>query len=211
MHRYWWRENADPRSTKGERIVNKILTGLWWTIMTPTIIAGVIVISPYHGVVYSIDAIDRCICVPIKNRKMNKDWRHRVNRQAIRMSDLRIWQRDINAYDQHMRKMLAIAEINDLPYEVWSDLLLHPTVFQNKRIYEIAQMFGIPDLYTNDIKREVVEIAMMHYRQLYQELHAIPEAKDVELIVADIIALALVHHTESTPHIFNHLPSSSKR
>jgi hypothetical protein len=109
------------------------------------------------------------------------------------MSALKVWQKDVNKYDQHMRKMLAIAEINDLPFEVWGDLIdmvnAKRVGLNEERIHEIVQMFGIPELYTNDIKKEAVEIAMMHYHKLYQELHAIPEAKDAEMKVNGIIAL----------------------
>jgi hypothetical protein len=109
------------------------------------------------------------------------------------MSALKIWQKDINKYDQHMRKMLAIAEINDLPFEVWGDLIdmvnAKRVGLNEERIHEIIQMFGIPELYTNDVKKEAVEIAMMHYLKLYQELHTIPEAKDAEMKVNYIIAL----------------------
>lgn len=46
------------------------------------------------------------------------------------MAALKIWQ-NINAYDQHVRKILAIVELYDLPFEVWSDLLLYEDENEN--------------------------------------------------------------------------------
>ena len=183
----------DPSLTVGETIVGNVARGIYIVMAIPLIIIGGILAAPVYGLKESIDGINKCVCVPIHKRKMNKKWKYRLNRQAIRMSALHIWQRDINAYDQHMRKMLAIAELNDLPFEVWGDLLdvVYDTDFEKGRIYEIVQMFGIPELYTDDIKKEAVEIAMLHYRMLYLELHDIPKAKDAELRINDIIALEL--------------------
>jgi hypothetical protein len=185
-------------STTGEKFVLNVLKGIWCVVVTPVLIVGGILVAPVYGLIRSIDAVDDCVTISKHKRRINKDWRYRLNHQAIRMGALKIWQKDINAYDQHVRKMLAIAEINDLPLEVWYDLLYanESTDFQNGRIYEIGQMFGIPELYTNDVTKEAVEIAMSHYRQMYQELHAIPDAKDVELKIADIITRELFHHTD---------------
>lgn len=190
MHRL---KTLDPNTTAGEKIFGDILTGIYCFVSIPYLIVGGIIAAPFYGVVKSIDAIDRIVCVSEHNKKMKNDWKYRLQRHAIRMSALKIWQRDINAYDQHMRKMLAIAELNDLPLEVWWDLLdiMHETDFEKGRMHEIVQMFGIPTLYTLDIKKEALEIAMLHYRRLYQELHAIPEEKEAELIVTEIIASEL--------------------
>jgi hypothetical protein len=172
---------------KGERIVGDVVGGISNIVILPFLVVGVIIAAPVYGLIHSVGAIDNLVRCSMHNKKMKNDWKYRLNHQAIRMSALKIWQRDINAYDQHMRKMLAIAELNDIPLEVWWDLF----EIMNERIYELAQMFGIPELYTSDIKKEAVEIAMSHYRRLYQELYIIPEAKEAELIVTDIIASEL--------------------
>jgi hypothetical protein len=179
-----WQENYSTVPSKSDQFIDRVLIG----------------ILEYSGLAYIIckcvPLYNTCInntCVPIYERQMNKDWKYRLNNQSIRMSALKVWQKDVNKYDQHMRKMLAIAEINDLPFEVWGDLIdmvnAKRVGLNEERIHEIVQMFGIPELYTNDIKKEAVEIAMMHYHKLYQELHAIPEAKDAEMKVNGIIAL----------------------
>jgi len=117
-----------------------------------------------------------------KNDK-NHDWRYTLYNKTLRKSNLTIWQKDMNAYDQHVRQMLAIAEINDLPFEVWSDLLFN---HKNARIQEIA--LGLTNNYTTDVKDEAVSIAMMHYIKLYQELHHI-EKDEAECKIKNIIEL----------------------
>jgi AraC-like DNA-binding protein len=192
-------ERLYPGVTTGEKIADNVAKCLEYVFVLPCFVVGSIILTPLYALTYSVDAIHHIAHV----RKMNKNWMYRLETRAIRMSDLKIWQRDINAYDQHMRKMLAIAELNDLPFEVWGDLLYktQETDFENGRIREIAQMFGIPELYTNDIKDETLEIAMLHYCQLYQQLHKIPEAKDADIIISDIIALEMVHHADNEPTI----------
>ena len=113
---------------------------------------------------------------PVKDEMQHKKWAIMKHDHVV-MSELQIWQRDITKYDQFMRKMLAIRELGDLPYEVWQELLYSSpsNEFLNK-----AHTSGTSK-YTHEIKLWCLRYAMEYYTKGYMELHKIQdlqEAKD---------------------------------
>jgi hypothetical protein len=90
------------------------------------------------------------------------------------MHELQIWQRDVTKYDQFMRKMLAMRELGDLPYEVWQDLYnSNPSEEFKKK----AGTFGTKQ-YTYETKLWCLKYAMAHYVEKYMALHTIEDHEE---------------------------------
>ena len=99
------------------------------------------------------------------------------------LSELQIWQRDITRYDQFMRKMLAIRELGDLPYEVWQELLYSSpsNEFQNR-----AYTSGTSK-YTHEIKLWCLRYAMEYYTKGYMELHKIQDLQEAKARINTVL------------------------
>ena len=82
------------------------------------------------------------------------------------MFDTAIWPSIVLKYDQHVRKILAIHELQDIPKEVWSEL---PWL---KR-YEAD-------------KCKAVRVAIAYYTCEYEELHGTMDGRDqIQSIIND--------------------------
>jgi hypothetical protein len=75
--------------------------------------------------------------------------KNRIRKNAIRMNKLTIWQRNLNQYDQYMRKMLAIKELGDVPR--WK---LFMTDINIKWKYETCE-------YTKEVKEDLSRAHMI--------------------------------------------------
>ena len=143
---------------------------------------------PVLGVIYAIDAVKAVVDERKQKRRLKRDWRYRIHNTGRTMASLKNWQIDIDAYDKHVRKILAIAELNDLPIDVWKDL---DHIREAPCFYDMAQMFGT-ELYTDEVKSTAVRGAISHYTGLSRRSNETRE--EAERRVADVI----MRHTDAS-------------
>ena len=104
---------------------------------------------------------------------------------VIHMHDLQIWQRDINKYDQIMRKMLAIRELGDLPFEIWQDLL---SSSPSQEFQITSKTFGTGN-YSHDVKLWCLKYAMSFYTKKYMEFHKLEDLEEARKIINNVLEL----------------------
>jgi hypothetical protein len=167
--------------TKGEKVASSIGAVILGVAISPILVVAGVVAAPIYAFVYGVDAIDNSLKDRAHKQKMKKCWRYRLAHTTKKMDSLAIWQRDMGKYDQYVRKMLAIRELGDLPYEVWTDLLDSSLEYER-----FAKMVGSTE-YTEDVQVEVVENAMMFYTKAYMELHRIESFETAKSLVGSIL------------------------
>lgn len=151
--------------TPGGKIVKKIAGVSVIAILSPVIVASALLMVPTYGLVYAIDTLSNRKDYLEHKERMQNDINYRLSHTLPRMlSSLRFWQADITKNDQYVRNMLAIKELNDIPYEVWHYDLSASTQFNG-----LMKAYGTPDY--SDIKDRCVSLAIDYYIEKYQELH----------------------------------------
>jgi len=83
--------------------------------------------------------------------------------KRISIHKLTIWKKDVQKYDQFVRKILAIKEANDIPDELWSDLT-------HGKIDVKPYIIAMSDDYES-IKHDIMEKAVDFYTKGYMRLN----------------------------------------
>jgi hypothetical protein len=114
--------------------------------------------------------------------KNENDGEEKIRKNAIRMNKLMIWQRNLNQYDQYMRKMLAIKELDDVPYEVWMEIIYDRDINRKwkSKFMKYVQQYGTCE-YTKEVKEECMRDATKYYARHYMKLHGIKTFREAEI------------------------------
>lgn len=131
------------------------------SLLFPFIVGGYIIEASafisFKGLVY----IENAITGRIKKRKHDKnmkiDWKYRLLCTAPRISTLKHWEEYINA-TQWDRAISQINEANDIPYEVWRDLL----DIDNEKWEPFAKIVGLEKY--SEIKSQVIQDVLEYYQ-----------------------------------------------
>lgn len=100
------------------------------------------------------------------------------------MHELTVWKKDVQKYDQYVRKILAIKEENDIPDELWSELKEgHVDV----KPYLLA-IYGDDNIEYEKMRDEMVEKAFDFFIKKYMKLHEIKEYNAARHIIDDIVS-----------------------
>lgn len=140
--------------------VHKTLVNCGVTIVSVIGVCGLIAISPligmYKGAVFIEQKITDSIARRKHEKRMGKHWKYRLEHSAPRVSALRKWEDYMND-TQWQRALVQIEEADDIPYEVWCDLI---DVDPDKWVPR-AKLVGLEEY--DDIKNICVREALAHY------------------------------------------------
>ena len=196
----WMHNHSDPRGTTGQRAVLYAVAGLGTLIGLPAIIGGALVTLPFMipviGMVYTIDSITNCLNMRRHETRIEADPWYRMVHAAPKMNSAKVWQDRLDAYNQHIRRVLAIHELGQVPMEIWQELCgadaLMPT--ENAELKNILNLVGT-DGYTTEVKQRAVELATEHLVNAHAELTntSMEEAKMVvdEIVVKELYSKSL--------------------
>ena len=105
----------------------------------------------------------------------------------------KVWQARIDLYDQYVRRILAIRELNDVPIEIWRELCIDPATYKHGRApvnVELQKLIG-----QHDKHNEAVEIAVTHYVAEHAKLVGLTD-EAAKLKIEEIVAKELTSTVE---------------
>jgi hypothetical protein len=170
----------------GEKFVNKILVVSSAIITTPVILAAVILYSPFYGVEKTIDFFSNINEKRKHEKKMKEDWYYKLQFNSKSINKAIIWQNNIDIYDQFIRKILAIYELDDIPVEIWSELLNSEDDIIKSKIKKLAIIYSCGNNKEN-IRKEIIN----YYIFKYKNLHNINDINDAHDKVMRIVKLEI--------------------
>lgn len=184
----------DPSRTLGERVVSNCGAGVYMGLIALVTIAASPIVLVCYGVVYAIDGVKSVCDSRAHKKRLKRDWRYRLECSTTSMHSLKMWQADLGSReagarsynDQNMRKLLAIAELGGIPYEVWKDLLED---WDGDYMREAAELVGT-ERYTPELNASVVNAATEHYMRAYQAMHGLSSVEEVRQLVDDVVKRA---------------------
>lgn len=119
-----------------------------------------IAVSPifavYKGAIFIENSISNKIKQKRHKKSMKNDWQYRLNYTAPKINTLKNWEKYANK-TQWDRAISQINEANDIPYEVWKDLL----DVDNQKWEPYAKLVGLSEYAC--IKDSVVKDALEYY------------------------------------------------
>lgn len=188
-HRDWLRNSwtmaaadSSGSSSSSNMIWNGLVGGALIAVYAPLTLVGVLISVPLVGLVRVMSLAGAF--PPWKKPAIQKDdevWRYRLEMSSIRMLELHAATSSAAVHagwGPSMRKLMAIRELGDVPYEVWMDFVdaadgEATAAAKNKNknaehMLAYAKLYGTA-MYSGAIRAEAVRIANEHYAREFLE------------------------------------------
>lgn len=123
----------------------------------------------------------------ITNHRISKEHKKEPRIEGINIYSLKMWNENVQKYDQYVRKILAIKEANDIPRQFWSELMddakLDLSTYLNKR--------NVKKDFYKAIKDDVVNKALYFYMLEYMKLHNMKSMEEAKRKIDEIVYIEL--------------------